>query len=80
MGSQKRASVRSEKGRYNHQALPDLLSLASILDATRQVCDTVLDSVGETLETVTDSFGAGGVVDGLTETAARSAYEATSST
>ena len=64
----------------NHQGLPDLLSLASILDATRQVRDAVLDSVGQALETATDSLGTGGVVNGLTETTARSAYEATSST
>ena len=62
------------------QGLPDLLSLASILDSSRQVGDTVFDSVGQALKAVTNSLGAGGAVDGLTKTAACSAYEATSST
>jgi len=64
----------------SHQILPDLLSLASILDASRQVCNTVFDSVCQALEAVADSLGASGVVDGLTESAARGAYEATSGT
>jgi len=64
----------------SHQALPDLLSLASVLDASRQVCNTVFDSVGQALEAIANSLGAGGVVDGLTKTTARSAYKAASST
>jgi hypothetical protein len=63
----------------NHQALPDLLSFASILDASRHIRDTVFQAVGQALQTIADSLGASGVIDGLTKTAARSAYEATSS-
>jgi hypothetical protein len=70
-----------EKRRVDyHQALPDLLALASIFDAPRHVCDTVFEAVGQALQTIADSFGAGGIVDSLTKTAARSAYEATCST
>lgn len=83
LNSQNRESDRrKEKGERlgNHQALPNLLSLASVLNASRHVCDAVFDAVGQALEAITDSLGTGGVVDGLTKTAARSAYEASCST
>jgi hypothetical protein len=48
--------------------------------STRYIGDTVFDPVGQALKTVADSFGASGVVDGLTKAAARSAYEAARST
>jgi hypothetical protein len=75
--SNKNKGKKEGRKEESHPTLPNLLSLAAILDTSRHVGDTVLNSVRQALQTVADSLGASGVVDGLAETTSSSAYETT---